>query len=215
MIRAKTIAYCVGVAVSGILVAGCGTSPAFVSPELPADMQAVVDDSAARTIPISEQADAKATAVQSAADLSGCWGRAYEPVEEDVSSGDALFSGQTHVIAQMFEVWHFDADSQSVRYEMLLRDNASGVSSLQILSGTFTMPAPGSVTVQFTKLETNNVTTGAIEEVPASDLNGELPVSTMGVEQSGDRLFFVAAGATVATTDPNDVWALERFTCPD
>lgn len=211
MCRAKTVAFCVSVMAASILVTGCGMSPAFVPPDLPADLQLLVDDSAARTIPSTEQADPKATAVQSAADLSGCWGRAYEPVENDVSSGDALFSGQTHVVAQMFEVWHFDADTQSVRYEMLLRDNLTGVSTLQIMSGTFTLPTSGALTIQFTKFETNNWATGEIEEVPET----QFLASTLAVEQSGGRLYFLDAGTTVATSDPNDIWIVQRYTCPE
>jgi hypothetical protein len=214
MNRARIGAFCACVAVTSVFWAGCGLVPAFVPPDLPADMQFVVDNSAALTRPAGEQADPNATPVQSAADLSGCWGRAYEPVETETPAQGASLTGQSHVTAQLFEVWHFDAASQAVRYEMLILDVNTGASTLQIMSGTFTMPAPGSVTIQLTKFETNNWATGAIEEVPWTDPNTQPPASTNAVEQSGGRLYFLEEGKTVATSDPNDVWTLQRFDCP-
>ena len=156
-----------------------------------------------------------AAPVQSADELSGCWGRAYGPVEAETPAEGASVTGQRQVTVQVFELWHFDAATQAVRYEMLFLDVDNNVSTLQIMSGTFTMPTPGSLSVQFTKFETNNWATGAIEEVPWTDPNSQPPASTPAVEQSGGRLFLLGEGKTVATSDPNEIWMLQRFTCPD
>ena len=59
MFRAKIGAFCVCLAVASVLGVGCGLLPPFVPPVLPADMQFVVDNSAALTIVTDEQANAR------------------------------------------------------------------------------------------------------------------------------------------------------------
>ncbi len=216
MFRARLGAFCVCVAVAGVLWTGCGETPAFVPPIVPADLQFVLDNPGPLTISGNAEATQSATPVQNAGDLDGCWGRAYEATLVDIPATDSSpLAGQNQVTMQLFEVWRFNAAAQSVRYEILLQEGDIPVSLVQVMSGTFSVPASGSVSIDFTKFEANDGTTAELQDIaPPSDPNG-LPVSTVRVELSGDRLFFVDKDKTAATSDPNDIWTLQRFVCQD
>ncbi len=194
---------------------GCQLLPPFVPPELPAEIQFVLNSPETFVLPEDVSPDPAAEPVQDASALAGCWAHTFEPENVDLSADTTGLpvSEGTQARLRAIELWRFDEASRDMQYELYVGDETSGVVLLQIMSGTFEVRDPGIVIVRFQDFTGNDWATGQmVSAVPeGTEEPGE---GVLRFERSGERLFLTGSGATpesVADVEPVD--ALQHFAC--
>jgi hypothetical protein len=198
-----------------IALLGCQLLPPFVPPELPAEMQFVLDSPETFVLPEDVAPDPAAEPVQDASALAGCWARTFEPEDVDLSADDTGLpvAGDTQARLRTIELWRFDAASGDVQCELYVGDETSGVVLLQIMSGTFEVREPGIVIFRFKDYISNDWATGQMSSVvPEGD--EEPSEGVVRFERSSERLFLTGSGATpesIQEVKPAD--ALQHFPC--
>ena len=194
------------------VLAGCGgpTAVTFVAPTLPADLQSLVANPDAFLQPDTVPPDPAARAVAQIPDISGCWARTSQPADVRVSpTGSAADAVSLH--ARLYEVWHFDATANTVDYELMIKDENSDISLLQVLTGTYAISSAGEVSVQFSESQANDWTTGQM--VVVAPPTGGWPSTTIPMQINGDLLYFSQNPSDTNGATP-ETWVFQRFTCP-
>lgn len=199
-----------GLALTGLL-AGCVVPPPFVPPQIPPEIQFVLDDPGQFTFPADLELDPNAAPVEDLDAIAGCWARTFDPRTIDISASDlgVGMPGMARTNVRAIDLWRFDVQPRRAQYTVFLLDEPTGVILLQVMSGTFEVREPGTVAVQFDSFEINDWTSGQMQAVPPE---GDVPESLLRFQRAGDRLFWLGSADDAADTD--EPWVFQRFDCP-
>ncbi|MGB0716309.1 MAG: hypothetical protein ACPGXK_10545 [Phycisphaerae bacterium] len=192
-----------------MMLTGCDTPVVSVDTQIPATLQAIIEDSTAFDGSESALIDVDAgTVAEDPSTLDGCWGN-FRTTDVGADSNEAQAFGTTSI--QEVTAMVFDASAGELSVLVLLQNGGGNVALVNVLSGTFTVTEGNALTQNVTEAGITDPATG---ELTTSSVDQATPImNDWLITLSEDELKVVRVGVD-GEVDQDDALILSRFTCP-